>query len=621
MDKKTLLAVVLSVVVITVGFMLQGVLWPSEPAPESTELADGGTGQTDAGGQTTSTSETSAEESQLSDSATDSHTDSTAISGEFSSNTSSQVVPAPLEDEDVRERTITIDTDIFSAEFTNRGGELISLKLKSHDDEGIPIDMIYNDGTGVNAFFLSFGAPGSEPVDALFDYSRRGEYGIEFERDFIAPAGSDGRSYPFTLKKRYTFEPGTYMFELAVTIENSVNAFPNLDFSGDAYTLGFGPQIGPEFETLGGRGEYRRYITYTDGKRQYNNMPRGEEDLVIEDRFIWGGIVGKYFALLNYPLGSYDLIFSQPYTEAIPATSYMYLSRPVIKGSVTEDKFMIYAGPKTAAQLETFNDPQKNPFGLSGANLDEAVDRSALLGWLESVLRFLLDLFYRLIPNYGVGIILLSIVIKVVFYPITRKSYDSTAKMQALQPKIEELKKKYPGKEKAQQLNQEMAALYKKEKVNPLGGCLPLLIQMPIFIAFYGVLTKYFALRGAPFFGWITDLSEPDSLISFGSFTLPILGWNDLRLLPIIYIGTQLLTSKFMQAPNTSSSRNMKMMQYFLPIMFFFILYNAPSGLLIYWTFTNVFTVIQQKATIAYRKTHEPKDKPGGGDKKGGKKR
>ncbi|MBN1687190.1 MAG: YidC/Oxa1 family insertase periplasmic-domain containing protein, partial [Spirochaetales bacterium] len=491
-----------------------------------------------------------------------------------------------------------------------------------HLDEDKPVDMIFNEGTGVNAFFLSFGVPRSEPVDEMFEYSRRGTYGIEFRRDFLAPASADGKAYPFTLVKRFNFEPGTYMFEIVVSIENSVNAFPNLNFAGSAYTFGFGPQIGPVFEVLGGRGEYRQYFTYEDGKRRANPIPRGGDEVEVENRFIWGGIVGKYFALLVAPLGSYGLTFAQPYTEVLPAASYMYLTRPLIKETKTEDRFLVYAGPKLVNRLAAFNDPADNSFGASDLNLDAAVDKSALLGWLESILKFFLDLFYKVIPNYGVAIIILSIFIKVVFYPITRKSFDSTAKMQTLTPKIEELKKKYPGKEKAQQLNQEMAALYKREKVNPLGGCLPLLIQMPIFIAFYGVLTKHFALRAAPFFGWITDLSEPDSLINFGSFTIPLLGWNDLRLLPIIYVGTQLLTSNMMQAPNSSSSRNMKLMQYFMPIFFFFILYNAPSGLLLYWTLTNVLSAIQQRATTAYRKTHKPKEKPGGGgDKRGGKKK
>ena len=608
MDKKTLLAVVLSVVVISVGFMLQGLIWPKEPAAETTaiaETADDGSMAAEA-----ETVTATATESTGTVTATESTSTTAAVS-----DAQTKVIAA--EEVDNRERTIKIETDIFIATFTNKGGELVSLLLKEHLDEDEPLDMIFNGDTGVNAFFVSFGTAGTEPVDTYFEYSRRGEYGVEFRREFFAPTSADGKAYPFTLVKRFNFKPETYMFELVITIENSVNEFPNLNFNGFAYTVGFGPQIGPEFDKLGGRGEYRYYYTLEDGKRQNNKMPRSG-DLVVENQYVWGGIVGKYFGLLAVPLGNFELTFSQPYTEALPAESYLYLSRPIIKGSVIEDRFLIYAGPKTTKQLGTFNDPADNPFQAKVLNLDAAVDRSALLGWLESILKFFLDLFYKAIPNYGVAIIILSIFIKIVFWPVTRKSYDSTAKMSALAPKIEELKKKYPEKEKSQQLNQEMAALYKKEGVSPLGGCLPMLIQMPIFIAFYGVLSKHFALRGAPFFGWISDLSAADSLVNFGSFTLPIVGWNDLRLLPIIYIGTQLLTSKMMQTATTTSTRNMKLMQYMLPIFFFFILYNAPSGLLIYWTLTNVLTAGQQKATSWYRKNHKPKEKPGGGDKKKG---
>ncbi len=605
MDKKTLLAVVLSVVVISLGFVLQGLIWPKKPPVETAGVAE----TAESGAVTVTGSVTTAG----SDAA------GPATATQPASGAQTKVVAAKGEDD--RERTIKIETDIFVATFTNKGGELESLLLKNHLDEGEPIDMIFNGDTGVNGFFVSFGPAGSAPVDAIFQYTRRGEHGIEFRREFLAPTSADGNAHPFTLVKRFTFEPGTYMFELVVSIENSVNEFPNLDFNGFAYTLGFGPQIGPVFDKLGGRDEYRYYYTFEDGKRKINKIPRTGE-LVVENRYIWGGIVGKYFGLLAVPLGNFELTFSQPFTEELPAASYMYLSRPVIKGSVTEDTFMIYAGPKTAKQLASFNDSAENPFQTTDLNLDAAVDKSALLGWLESILKFFLDLFYKIIPNYGVSIIILSIFIKLVFWPITRKSYDSTAKMAALAPKVEELKKKYPDRAKAQQLNQEMAALYKREKVSPLGGCLPMLIQMPIFIAFYGVLSKYFALRGAPFFGWISDLSEPDSIINFGSFTVPIIGWNDLRVLPIIYIGTQLLTSKMMQTATTTSTMNMKLMQYALPIFFFFILYNAPSGLLIYWTLTNVLTVIQQKLTTWYRTTHEPKEKPGGNDtKKGGRKK
>ena len=127
-----------------------------------------------------------------------------------------------------------------------------------------------------------------------------------------------------------------------------------------------------------------------------------------------------------------------------------------------------------------------------------------------------------------------------------------------------------------------------------MGGCLPLLIQFPIFIALYGLLNKHFELRGAVFLsGWITDLSQPESIFNFAPFKIPILGWSDLRLLPFIYIGTQLLSSKIMQT-DASANPSMKMMTYMMPIVFFFILYDMPSGLIIYWTITNLITVLQQ---------------------------
>ncbi len=122
-----------------------------------------------------------------------------------------------------------------------------------------------------------------------------------------------------------------------------------------------------------------------------------------------------------------------------------------------------------------------------------------------------------------------------------------------------------------------------------------MLLQMPVFFALYGLLNKHFELRGSGFIGWITDLSAPDSIFSFFPAKLPILGWSDIRLLPILFVGTQLLSSKLMQAPNQSAGGNMKMMTYLMPVMFFFILYDAPSGLLLYWTVTNILSAAQQK--------------------------
>ena len=165
--------------------------------------------------------------------------------------------------------------------------------------------------------------------------------------------------------------------------------------------------------------------------------------------------------------------------------------------------------------------------------------------------------------------------------------------MQSLAPKVQEIKEKYA--DNPNKVNQETAALYKKEGVNPLGGCLPMLLQFPFFIAMFGLFNNHFDLRGATFIpGWIDDLSMPESIVNFGDFMLPLLGWNDLRLLPIIFVGTQLITSKITQTPSSGSNSQMKLMTYALPIVFFFILYNMPSGLLVYWIFSNVLTAGQQ---------------------------
>ena len=189
------------------------------------------------------------------------------------------------------------------------------------------------------------------------------------------------------------------------------------------------------------------------------------------------------------------------------------------------------------------------------------------------------------------AIILLTVLIKILFFPLTQKSFESTSKMSMLSPKIEELKKKHQGK--PEKLNQEMMALYRKEGVNPVGGCLPLLLQMPIFFALFELLNNAFDLRGAPFIApWIGDLSAPESLLPFG-FTIPLLNWDELRILPFLMLGTTLLQSRISQNPGATQTQ-MKMMMYAMPIFFFFILYSMPSGLVIYWTMQNVLSIAQQ---------------------------
>jgi YidC/Oxa1 family membrane protein insertase len=171
--------------------------------------------------------------------------------------------------------------------------------------------------------------------------------------------------------------------------------------------------------------------------------------------------------------------------------------------------------------------------------------------------------------------------------------------MQALSPKIKEIQDKF--KDNPNKMNVEMAELYKKEGYNPLSGCLPMLLQIPIFFAMYNLFNNHLDLRGALFIpGWIPDLSVPESIWNFSPFQIPFLGWSNLRLLPFLYLGSQLMYGKVTQTPDQQNNSQMKMMLYMMPIVFFFVLYDVPAGLLLYWIMSNLLTMVQQLTINKY---------------------
>jgi len=187
---------------------------------------------------------------------------------------------------------------------------------------------------------------------------------------------------------------------------------------------------------------------------------------------------------------------------------------------------------------------------------------------------------YGFVPNYGIVIIIVSVLIKLVFFPLTRSSLKSMSAMKRVQPELDALKKKHKGDPK--KMNQLQMELFKKHKVNPMGGCLPILVQMPMFFALYNVMVESVQLRRAPFVGWIGDLSAPDTLFSMGTFPIHVL--------PLIMAATQLAQPTM--GPSTDSRQ--QMMKYMMPIFMLVIFYGLPSGLVLYWTVNNVLTALQQ---------------------------
>jgi YidC/Oxa1 family membrane protein insertase len=591
MEKNTLLAVVLSIVVITAFYLVQGVFFPPRPVVPAPAATGGAAAVTEAPALPPAQSAPG-----LAEPGAFPFPDA-GISG-AGAETDELPDPGPA-----AEQRITIDipgkngAPLVTAVLTNAGGDLVSWKLREHRDKEDSVEMVLSGDREAHAFTVAFGGLNAQPVTSLFYVNRISEYSVEFYRDFTLPASGNGAPGRFRLTKRYDFKPQEYMFELTLVLDGGYSV-PGFNFSGAAYTLAFGPQIGPQFEKLDNRYEYRNYMTLVNGKRR-NEKINDNKPEIINSRPTWAAIAGKYFTFIAIPyLAQYDINFSAKSEPGLPSASRLNIIRPPLNTSRAEDTYRFYLGPKTQDVLTPYNNGN-NAFGVRDLQLIEVANSRGFLSPLEKALKWFLLIFYKLIPNYGVAIILLTLLVKVVFFPLTKKGSEATLRMQAISPKIKELQTKY--KDNPQKMNAEMAELYKKEGYNPLSGCLPMLLQIPIFFAMYNLFNNHFDLRGAMFIpGWSPDLSLPEAVYTFSSFRIPILGWSAIRLLPFIYVGSQLLYGKVTQTPDQQGNTQMKMMLYVMPVMFFFILYDVPSGLLIYWIFSNVLTMVQQVTINKY---------------------
>jgi len=476
-DKRTLIAVVLSVVVITGGFLLQAKLFPTPPA-KATQFAQ--TAQAPVAGERTQAAPQSP-------------------AGGAAAATSASGISAQPSIGPTTEQRYTISTDLMEAVLSNRGGDIVSLKLKKHSDKDGAVDLIVPGRFGAQGLSLAFGDSGAAPVTDLMNEMMLDNSTIVFSRTFLASVPGKAEPVPFTLKKTYTFRDGEYMFGLAIGLENSVNEILPLDAGGTAYSLTLGPQIGPRLTAVpgGNNTDYRKFVRLVDGKKK-EERPKAGVPFVVKDQPTWVGISGKYFAFVAVPeLSSFKATFSMNQDPKLFQTDSISVSRPAINASRQTDAYYFYFGPKTNSELSKYNYADRNAFQRSGLSLEQAAESSGILGWLEAIMKFFLNLFYKLVPNYGIAIILVTILVKVVLFPLTRNGSVSAAKMQELKPKIDALQAKYKGN--PQKLNQEMAEFYKKEGYNPMSGCLPLLIQFPIFIAMYNLFNNHFDLRGASF--------------------------------------------------------------------------------------------------------------------------
>ncbi|HEY5598788.1 MAG TPA: membrane protein insertase YidC [Kiloniellales bacterium] len=308
----------------------------------------------------------------------------------------------------------------------------------------------------------------------------------------------------------------------------------------------------------------------------------------------WLGITDKYWLVALIPDQDKAVGTRFLYDAASGAdkyqTDFLYDSRTVQPGTSAEATSRVFAGAKVVSVLDDYRDR------LGIARFDLAVD----FGWfyfLTKPLFYALHYIAKEIGNFGIAILVLTVGVKLAFFPLANKSYTSMAKMRRLQPQMTELRERF--KEDKQRLNQEMMALYKKEGANPVSGCLPIAIQIPVFFALYKVMFVTIEMRHAPFFGWIQDLSahDPTSILNgFGllPWTVPNLGPLDvisIGIWPLVMGLTMFLQQRLNPQPPDPIQAKLFL---FMPIIFTFLLARFPAGLVIYWTWNNILSMAQQ---------------------------
>ena len=318
----------------------------------------------------------------------------------------------------------------------------------------------------------------------------------------------------------------------------------------------------------------------------------------------WLGITDKYWAsaLLPDTSARLEARFSSNLVGNVRTYQTDYLEGPqtIAIGGSTSANTRLFAGAKEA-NVVGLNFPV---LGFAGYNRELGLNHFDLLidwGWFYFITKpmFLgLDFFYRFFGNFGISILLVTVIVKLLFFPLANKSYASMAKMKSVQPQLQALKERYPDDNVTQQ--QEMMEIYKKEKINPIAGCLPVALQIPVFFSLYKVLFITIEMRHAPFYGWIKDLSAPDptnlfnlfGLLPFDPTLLPVFGhYLALGFWPIIMGITMWFQMKLNPAPPDPTQ---KIIFDWMPLIFTFMLASFPAGLVIYWAWNNLLSVLQQ---------------------------
>jgi YidC/Oxa1 family membrane protein insertase len=372
------------------------------------------------------------------------------------------------------------------------------------------------------------------------------------------------------LERKYRFNAETYLIQSTVTVQNRSTQTLNDNFF---IALRRQEPTGTAIRSYAFEGP----SGYIDGKLKQVKIKKIEENQTTPGETQWVAIEDRYFMNSVLPDDIVDGEMTLSDKNGLIENRLVWPVDEITPKSQKNYRFDLYFGPKKIDILRTM-----------GHNLDLAVN----FGWFDMLARpclWLLNFLHGYIPNYGVAIIILTILVKVVLWPLGNKSYKSMNDMRKLQPLMAEIREKY--KDDKKQMNQELMGLYRTYKINPMGGCLPMVVQIPVFFAYYRMLYQAIELRHAPFFLWINDLSAPDRLFHF-SFSIPFMQPPyGIPVLTIVMGATMFLQQKMSPPPGDPTQAKMMM---FMPLIFTFIFINFSSGLVLYWLTNNILSISQQ---------------------------
>ncbi len=494
---------------------------------------------------------------------------------------------------------VPIATDSLQGSIALKGGRIDDLALvkfrETVDPKSPPIVLLSPSGSP-DPFYAEFGwtnAAGANvkvpAADTVWTQASSGALRIDHPVTLTYDNG-EGLEFRRTIAidDKYLF---TIKDEVANKSEKPVSLFPFALISrhGTPKTLGYYILHEGLIGKFGDEGSKEvTYKTIEDKKINTFNATNA-----------WLGITDKYWAAVLLPKTDAHVIANfradKLGTLETYQTDYLLDARTIAPGATATADARLFAGAK---EVRVVNDYEKK---LELNHFDLLID----WGWFYFITKplfFVIDYIYRLVGNFGVAILLVTVLIKAAFFPLANKSYASMAKMKAVQPQMAALKARYPDDKAKQQ--QELMALYKKEKINPLAGCLPIAIQIPVFFSLYKVLFVTIEMRHAPFFGWIHDLSAPDptnlftlfGLIPFDPTVLPVVG-------PFLHLGAWAIIMGItmwaqMKLNPTPPDPTQAMIFNWMPLIFTFMLATFPAGLVIYWAWNNSLSVLQQSVIM-----------------------